>query len=192
MNTPSHLIINAALFKKARRRQIPQSAFLLGSVVPDIPLGLLSVGYYVYYRLMLGQSGPGWMGAAYDNLYFTNPWWIAGHNFLHSPVALLIYLAVLWRFRQRPGTRGHWWLWFVLGCAVHASIDIATHATDGPVLFWPFDWFTRFHSPISYYDPAHFGRQFAIFERALDIALLGYLLIPKLLKRFAKRTPASK
>ena len=187
MNTPSHLIINAALVKKANRKDVPRSAFLLGSVLPDVPLALLSIGFILYQRFTAGPCGQGVCDAAYDNLYFTNPWWITAHNFLHSPTALLIYFVVLWRYRQQSGTRGHWLLWFVLGCLVHATIDIATHATDGPVLFWPFDWFTRFHSPISYYDPAYFGRQFAVFERALDVVLLGYLFIPKLVKRFSKR-----
>lgn len=187
MNTFSHLIINAALRKKADRSGISRSAFLLSAVVPDVPLGLLSVGFILYQRFAAEPCTQGVCGAAYDNLYFTNPWWIAAHNFLHSPTALFFYLAVLWRFRRQSGTRGHWLLWFVLGCLVHTTIDIATHATDGPLLFWPFDWFTRFHSPISYYDPAYSGRQFRIFERLLDVVLLGYLFIPALVKRFSKR-----
>ncbi|HSH78069.1 MAG TPA: hypothetical protein VLA19_05995, partial [Herpetosiphonaceae bacterium] len=38
MNTPSHLIMTAALRKRYRRAPIPTFAFLLGSVAPDIPL----------------------------------------------------------------------------------------------------------------------------------------------------------
>ncbi|MBI5052861.1 MAG: metal-dependent hydrolase [Chloroflexi bacterium] len=188
MNTPSHLIINAAIHKKANRRDIPQSAFLWGSVMPDIPLGLLSVGSFVYYRYIVGQNLDSLMPKMFDDLYFNNPWWIAAHNFLHSPVALFTYLAFFWRYRKQPGRRGHWWLWFVLGCMVHTSIDILTHVNDGPVLFWPLDWQTRFHSIISYYDPAYFGLQFTFFELALDIVLLGYLFLPDLIKRFTKHS----
>lgn len=53
VNTPSHLIINAALRKRATRSgdvTIPRSAFLLGAVLPDIPLWLLWLGAYGYYR----------------------------------------------------------------------------------------------------------------------------------------------
>lgn len=186
MNTPSHLIINAAILKKTGRKDIPSSAFLWGSVAPGIPLGLLSLGYFFYNHYIAVQPVPGGMSNAFDNLFFNNPWWIAFHNFLHSPVALFAYLVFLWHYRTQPGTRGNWWLWFVLGCMVHTAIDIPVHATDGPLLFWPLDWHIRFHSPVSYYDPAHYGIQFAIFEITLDILLLGYLFLPKLVARFKK------
>ena len=186
MNTPSHLIINAAIHKKAGRTDIPRSAFLWGSIAPDIPLALLSLGYFIYHHYIVTQLSTAEAGSTFDYLFFNNPGWIAFHNSLHSPLALLIYLAFLWRYRTQPGTRGNWWLWFVLGCIAHTSVDIPVHAADGPLLFWPLDWHTRFHSPISYWDPAHFGRQFAIFELALDVILLGYLFLPKLLARFKK------
>jgi hypothetical protein len=55
------------------------------------------------------------------------------------------------------------------------------------------DWHTRFQSPVSYYDRAHFGTQFAVFELALDIILLGYLFIPRLVEWFfTKLTSPSK
>lgn len=155
--------------------------------MPDIPLGLLSVGSFVYYRYFAGQNVESLMPKMFDDLFFNNPWWIAFHNFLHAPVALFIYLAILWKYRTQPASRGHWWLWFVLGCMVHTAIDIPTHVNDGPLLFFPFDWHTRFHSPVSYYEPAHFGTQFAIFEITLDILLLGYLFIPKIIARFRKK-----
>jgi membrane-bound metal-dependent hydrolase YbcI (DUF457 family) len=183
LNTPSHLIINAAIYKKAARKEIQKIAFLLGSFLPDIPLGLLSIGSFFYFRF-LGQDVESFMPRVFDDLFFNNPWWIASHNFLHSPLLLLIFLAILWRHRHKVGTRGHWWLWFVIGCIIHTIFDILTHSTDGPLLFWPLDWHTRFRSPVSYYDPAYFGAQFAIFELGLDIVLLGYLFLPKLRKRF--------
>lgn len=187
MNTPSHLIVNAALVKAANRKAIPQSALLWGAVMPDIPLIVLSVGFFVFHRWLAAPLPPGFMSQAYDNLYFNNPWWIALHNSLHSPLALLVYLALLWRMRNRPHTRGHWWLWFFIGCLTHSIIDILTHVNDGPILFWPLDWHTRFRSIVSYYDSAHFGREFAIFELVLDVALLGYLFLPKLLRRLRRQ-----
>ncbi len=186
MNTPSHLIINAALYKKAGRKDIPQSAILLGSIMPDIPLGLLSLGFFLYNRFVLGQPGSNFMPKAFDDLFFNNPWWIAFHNFLHSPIALLIYIVILWQFRSKTGTKGHWWLWFVAGCLVHTTIDVFTHVTDGPLLFWPFEWHIRFHSIISYYDRAYYGQYFSIFELALDVVLLGYLFLPKLWRKLKK------
>lgn len=190
MNTPSHLIINAALRRWQRGRvSIPRGAFLLGAVLPDVPLLLLSVGTFVYHRFVLGaQDMRAVMREAFDDRYFNDPLWIAGHNLLHSPTLLLLGVLLLWRFRQRAAGRGRWLLWFVLGCLAHTALDIPTHVDDGPVLFFPFDWHTRFHSPVSYWDPRHYGRQFALFELALDALLLGYLLLPALWRRLARRT----
>ncbi|MBI2332026.1 MAG: metal-dependent hydrolase [Chloroflexi bacterium] len=192
MNTlPTHLVINAAIEKKyGKKANIAKSAFLWGSVMPDIPLALLSLGFILYNRYVSAQPVSGMMNSAFDNLYFNNPWWIASHNFLHSPTALIIYAILLWRFVDKIGTRGHWWLSFVFGCMVHSVIDILTHFNDGPVLFFPFDWYTRFHSPISYWDKAHYASQFVYFEVGLNLVLIGYLFLPKLIRRVRKIFPA--
>lgn len=44
LNTiPTHLVINAAIEKRfGAKFKLAQSAFLWGSVIPDIPFGLLS------------------------------------------------------------------------------------------------------------------------------------------------------
>jgi hypothetical protein len=190
VNTPSHLIVNAALRRwYAGRVSIPRGAFLLGAVLPDLPLLLLSVGTFLYYRYALGaQDMRGVMGEAFDYRYFHDPLWIAGHNLLHSPTLLLIFLLLLLRFRERAGAWGRWLLWFVLGCLVHTALDIPTHVNDGPVVFFPFDWQTRFSSPVSYWDRRHYGREFAVFELCLDVLLLAYLFVPPLLRRL--RRPA--
>ena len=185
---PTHLGINAAIEKKfGAKFKLAQSAFLWGSVMPDIPLALLSLGFILYNRYVSAQPVSGMMNSAFDNLYSNNPWWIASHNFLHSPTALIIYAIFLWRFAGKPNTRGHWWLSFVFGCMVHSVIDILTHFNDGPVLFFPFDWHTRFFSPVSYWDKAHYADQFVYFEVGINIVLLGYLFLPKLINKIKKR-----
>lgn len=155
--------------------------------MPDIPLAFLSLGFILYNRYTSTQPVSGLMNNAFDNLYFSNPFWTASHNFLHSPTALIIYAIVLWRYLNQPNTRGHWWLWFVFGCMVHSGIDILTHFNDGPVLFFPFDWHTRFHSPISYWDKAHYASQFVYVEVGLNLVLLGYLFLPNLINQIKKR-----
>ena len=188
MNTlPTHLVINAAIEKKfGAKFKLVKSAFLWGSVLPDLPFGLLGWGTYATYRFILQQDTSGVMENVIHYSYFNNPWWIAAHNFLHSPTALIIYAVFLWRFLDKPNTRGRWWLSFVFGCMVHSVIDILTHFDDGPVLFFPFDWHTRFHSPISYWDRAHYARQFFFVELGINIVLLVYLLLPKLIRRYKK------
>jgi membrane-bound metal-dependent hydrolase YbcI (DUF457 family) len=188
LNTiPSHLVINAAIEKRfGASFKLAKSAFLWGSVAPDIPLAFLSLGYFVYNRYFFGQSAPKMMSSTFDDLYFNNPLWIASHNFLHSPTALIIYALLLWRFRDKPNIRGGWWLSFVFGCMVHSVIDILTHYNDGPVLFFPFDWHIRFHSPVSYWDKAHHAGQFFWVEVGINMALLGYLFLPQLIQQFKR------
>lgn len=187
------MIVNAAIQRLSGKRgvNIPLSAFLLGGVLPDIPLGLLSLGTTFYYRVILGNQSPDLMEVVLHPLYFTNPFWISAHNILHSPLALGTFLAVLWRWRARAGKVHHWLFWFFVGCGIHTSIDILTHFDDGPLLLWPLNWQLRFASPVSYWDPAHFGSQFVIFEILLDVGLLAYLLVPKFLDRLSRRKETS-
>jgi membrane-bound metal-dependent hydrolase YbcI (DUF457 family) len=182
MNTPSHVLINLALKSAGKKRteSIPWLAVFLGSFMPDVPLGILSIAATFYFRVILGNQSPDLMEAVLHPLYFTNPFWISAHHLLHAPLALGLYLVVLWRWRARPGKVQHWLFWFVVSCALHASVDILTHFNDGPLLFWPLNWSYRFPSPISYWDPAHFGRQFMVFELILDAVLLTYLVMPNL------------
>jgi hypothetical protein len=185
---PTHLVINFAIEKKfGAKFKLAKSAFLWGSVVPDIPLGLLTIGYFYYTRYVMAQPVSGMKLGAFEELYFNDPVWIASHNFLHSPTALVIYAILLWRFVDKVSTRRHWWLSFAFGCMVHSAIDILTHYNDGPVLFFPFDWHTRFYSPISYWDKAHYASQFIWVELGINIVLLGYLFLPKLIQRFKKK-----
>jgi hypothetical protein len=188
MNTiPTHLVINAAIAKKfGAKVKLIRSAFLWGSVVPDVPLGLISLAYLVYFRFFTTQDISGFMDKAFGEMYFSNPMWIAGHNLLHSPTALGVYIVFLWRFLKKPGSAGSWWLSFVMGCMVHTGIDILTHHDDGPLLFWPFNWQTRFYSPVSYWDRAHFGSQFVYVEIGINLLLLCYLLLPVVIQKLRK------
>lgn len=192
MNTPSHLIVAAALRKSLRRRvPIIKSAFLIGSVAPDIPLYLLTLGGFIYYQRILGWSERATFRYMFDTLFFNDPFWIATHNALHAPTTLVILLAALWPFRQRLDSPFRWWFWFVAGCMLHTALDIPTHVDDGPLLFFPFEWTTRYSSPVSYWDDRYFGREFAMFELTLDSILLGYLFGPPIWRRLTRRKQAA-
>jgi hypothetical protein len=194
MNTPSHLIMTAALQKRFRHVPIAKSGFLLGSVAPDIALFALSIGGGLYYRYVRGLSGEATFRHMYDTMYFRDPLWMAAHNLLHAPLILLFGLFVCWRHRAQLGTWRHWLFWFFLACLFHTAIDIATHVDDGPLLFFPFEWTTRFQSPVSYWDRRYYGEQFALFELTLDVLLLGYLVLPVIWRgirrRWAPSTPS--
>jgi len=159
------------------------AAFLLGSIMPDIPLTLFTVAYFVYWRWFTDRS-EFIFGPTYDAIYFENPFMIAAHNLFHAPVPILcIGLTGYWlmqRTNQGSGTQSTWWgrafFWFAVACAFHSIVDILTHHNDGPLLLFPFNWQVRFISPVSYWDPDHYGDIFSVFELTLDVAILAWLL----------------
>ncbi|MBW4491040.1 MAG: hypothetical protein KME12_25030 [Trichocoleus desertorum ATA4-8-CV12] len=176
MNTYSHFLMTAALDKALPRVPIVKRAFLLGSVAPDLPLWVLSIGGLVYYHFIRGWSLADTAHLLFDELYFHDPFWIAAHNTLHAPVLLVLGVAYVWLKRRHIGSRTRWLFWFLLACLFHTTVDILTHVDDGPLLFFPLNWSVRFHSAISYWDPRYYGYEFQWFEKTLDLLLLIYLL----------------
>ena len=176
MQTYSHFLVTAAAGAGLKKRDIPvrTKPLLLGSVLPDIPLGVLSLAYLAYYR-WIAPLPPGIsMVEQYDVLYFTDPVWQASHNFFHAPLMVLAMLALgVW-----AGRRGKGWgwalAWFALGCGLHSFADIFTHHDDGPLLLFPLNWNWRFASPISYWDVDHYAAIFAPLEHLVDLGILLY------------------
>ncbi len=103
--------------------------------------------------------------------------WIASHNLLHAPLLIAVGLYVGRRLGfDAPES---FWIkvyWFALGCGIHSAIDIATHFHDGPLLLFPRDVNFRFESPISYWDPRHYGRIAMPVEHGLDLAAAVVML----------------
>lgn len=84
--------------------------------------------------------------------------------------------VLVWRKRRCIRSTERWLFWFFVACLLHTGVDILTHVDDGPKLFFPLDWTTRFHSPVSYWDYRYYGREFRVFEQAINATLLVYLL----------------
>ena len=181
MNTPSHFLVNAAVEKSLPDLPIAKTAFLLGSVAPDLPLYILTLGGIVYYHYIQGFTLAKTFKILFDELFFQNPFWIASHNLLHSPLILVTALIFFWPHQHHLGSEQHWYFWFFAGCLLHTALDIPTHVDDGPLLLFPLEWTIRFQSPISYWDPRYYGREFSRFEAILDLILLIYLIPPSLM-----------
>lgn len=159
------------------------SAFLLGSVAPDLPLYTMSLVGGLYFTRVKKMSLKDAADHMFNNLFFNNEAWIAIHNSLHSPLLLGLLLVPLGFFLDNAIVA--WFFWFLLSCLLHTAIDIPTHHNDGPLLFFPFDWKTRFESPVSYWDKGRGARRFMVFETALVVVLLLYLVVPWLLHKAA-------
>ena len=186
MNTPSHFLIGATV-QRFSPRSLIRSAFLWGSVAPDIPLYVLTLGGWIYYVYIRGWEVRPAFEYMFDDLFFHNVVWIALHNVLHSPLVIAIGLALCWSYRNAAEGLRRWGFDFFLSCLLHTAIDIPTHVHDGPLLLFPLNWSWRFVSPISYWDSRYFGREFAIFELSLNVILLVILLTDIIRKRSERR-----
>ncbi|RMD99551.1 MAG: hypothetical protein D6816_14810, partial [Bacteroidetes bacterium] len=147
---------------------------MLGAVLPDVPFFVLTAVYGLAYMLKTSLPPGEIMSYLHFDLFYRDPVWLIGHNFFHSLIinGLLLGLGA-WGLR----TNKRWarpLFWLAIGTTFHTAIDIVTHHSDGPLLFFPLNWQYRFASPVSYWEEAYHGRLFSIFELTTDILLAGY------------------
>lgn len=171
MITPSHVVINAYIGRRPalaeRFDHRDRTIFAIGGIAPDIALYVLNAAALIYYPLFDDMSIYDAHQKAMDDLFFNSPWWIVSHNLLHAPILLAAMIAIAWLL-------GSWWALRVgvlaAGALLHSVIDIAVHHDDGPLLLFPFSWSIRFESPVSYWDPAHFGWLMRPIDLAITLA----------------------
>ena len=143
----------------------------VGAALPDMPAGAAVVYFW-------GQRDSMPRRELLDAIYFTGGFGETGLA-LHSIIPVGILLGLYWTFR--PGfDRRRILLWFLLGWAGHTVVDFLTHVSgDARPLFWPIsDW--RWASPVSYYNPLHYGREFMLVEHAGMLAIMVVLFVRRL------------
>lgn len=181
MQTQSHLLINAVLARPLKQRgvEVDLGGFLAGAVLPDIPFFLLTLGYGAYYWWIAPLAPDQTVTSILEHMgrvhFFQDPVWIGFHNVFHAPLLLAAIGLTGWQLRRRAPRWGQRLLWFALGAGLHSVIDIFTHTSDGPLVFFPLNWRYRFASPISYWEGT-VGRIFTVVEMVLDLVLLIYLI----------------
>lgn len=180
MQIPSHFLMTAFINDKLKLRFLPvhTGAFLFGSVLPDLPFTLLTVGGEIYYRWFapLPVETGSIMEYLHFTLFFTDPVWIVSHNFFHSLIINSLLLGLGYGAMRQQYKWGVYLFWLAVGTQLHTIIDIFTHSSDGPLLFFPLNWTYRFASPISYWETDNYGRWFILFEYLLDGVIIGYFL----------------
>lgn len=177
MITSTHALMAATVGRALQRRNkaVHFKWLLIGGVAPDVMLYGLSIGYFIALA-WFQPAGERVFGPLYDQLYFTNPFWIVGYNLFHAPLMIAALLAVGYAAMRRAKPWGALLFWFAVGCGVHSLGDIPTHHNDGPLLLFPFNWEMRYHAPISYWHDGYYGREFAFFELfILTPAMVLYL-----------------
>ena len=112
-------------------------------------------------------------------IYFT-PFW-QGIGMVANSIPLYGFIALIgWWFNQ-PLV-----LVIALSALLHLSFDFPLHNDDAHAHFWPLTaW--RFESPLSYWDPDHYGLWVAAAELVLGMMLIALLWrrFPSLLPRLA-------
>lgn len=165
MNTPAHAVFNLiVLGRKNHPEDLTPIAF--GAVLPDMPMVL----FYSVHKVILGTPEMVIWTEAYHS-----PGWQVFFDLLNSLPIIALIGFVAWQLGSR------WITILSASMALHALCDLPLHNTDAHRHFYPFsDW--RFESPISYWDPSHYGLWFAGAEIAMVI--IGALW---LLRRYQSR-----
>ena len=140
MNTPAHLILSAVVLGRDRHR-VHWLAIIAGALLPDLPM----FGFYLYERLYAGQPEQ----LIWSVLYF-DPAWQNFFDLFNSLPLVAVGLALAIYQKSGPARA------FFLSMALHIAADLPVHREDAHAHFFPLtNW--HFNSPLSYWDPAHFG-----------------------------------
>jgi hypothetical protein len=150
LNTPAHLVVSVAVFGSGAGRSYTRW-IASGAMLPDLPM----FGFYAWERLVRGSSERVIWGQA----YFDPAWQDLFDLFNSIPLAAAgLGLALALR-RAGPA-------WLAGAALLHQLMDLPLHREDAHRHLLPLsDW--RFTSPVSYWDPAHYGAWVALGEVAL-------------------------
>ncbi|MEP3437124.1 MAG: hypothetical protein ABJN75_10130 [Hoeflea sp.] len=170
MNTPTHMLIGAALFARKDYPSVSAAA-LVGGLAPDIPL-LVMVAYATRIAGIPQQQ-------VYTTLFFSERW---------QQVFAIDHSFFVWGALIAVGIVFHWKAVMAFAGAglAHAAVDFLTHHDDARRQFWPVsDWV--FKSPVSYWDQAYYGGLVAPLEAVLVVVLTFILL--RRLDKWRERIP---
>lgn len=158
MNTPAHLIIAATVFAKPQNPRV-NWATIIGGLLPDFSLYALA-GWSLFVQ---GNTANYVFGTQYFSTEWQQIFAIDNSFFIWSLViATGVYLRKSW-------------LWALGGAGfLHLCFDFPLHHDDARQHFWPVsDWV--FISPLSYWDPNHYGNIVGVVEVLLCVVCLGFL-----------------
>lgn len=169
MKTPTHFIINYVLAKRLGWSRKDRLAFCIGGVAPDFPVILVFI-LVMGFEYLFGFGNAQYALTLFQQKYENDSILIVAHNFLHAPLSIAMLLLISLLNSKRKGNS---LFLFFLGCALHSFIDIYTHVNDGPLMLWPFDWETRFASPVSHWDSNQYGYLCLLFEVLLILLFIA-------------------
>ncbi|MGD1895780.1 MAG: hypothetical protein ACFB16_02395 [Phormidesmis sp.] len=157
MNTPAHAIFNLAIL--GRKKQPDWNPLIIwGALIPDLAM----FGFYAWLKLLDIPEAQIW------NVEYYRPFWQDVFDFFNSIPLALVGIAIALYFSKTG-------LALLFSSVVlHCLQDLPLHVDDGHRHFWPLSQF-RFESPVSYWDPNHYGNIAAPIELALMIVASIYV-----------------
>ncbi|MEM9584987.1 MAG: cobalamin biosynthesis protein CobQ [Pseudomonadota bacterium] len=158
MNTPAHLIFAATAFGKPGKPWVTGAA-IFGGLAPDLSLYLMAG-----WQLVILGTDP---NIVFLVMYYSDSWQaiFAVDNSFFVWGALLGF--ALW-------AKSAAFIAFAGAGLLHLALDFPLHNDDARLHFWPVsDW--KFISPVSYWDPQHYGSVVGPIETALSLACLALL-----------------
>jgi len=174
MNTQSHAILTFYLVRKmigkgAQQVRHLHGSIFTGAIFPDIPIYL----FFAWYTLV----DPTPQKVIWNELYF-RPGWQHLFSAFHSFPIWIACLGISWAWKKQEA------LYFSLSALLAAAEDFFLHHDDGHAHFFPFSDY-RFVSPVSYWDPAHYGVYASIVELIL-VLLASVWVFHQLKTRWGK------
>lgn len=158
MKTPSHAILNLAGLSLIAPPELA-SIIVLGAILPDVPI----FGLYFWAKGFTNYSDAEIWGDLYQRKFWQNS--VAFfHSFVLTGGLLAIALSL-----QIP-----WLTYLSASMVLHNVGDFPVHNDDAHRHFFPVSAY-RFISPLSYWDPRHFGRDVSRVENGLVILACGCL-----------------
>ena len=129
------------LFWRGEQKWTLVSCAVAGAWIPDLPM-------FVFYAVEKFRGFDEQI--IFDELYFQPQWQLLFDGFNSIPIALMVALFL-----------GHWcrqpWIFVMAASAMlHMICDLPLHHDDAHRHFLPFSNY-RLESPVSYWDPMHFG-----------------------------------
>lgn len=132
-----------------RERADTVSPIIVGSILPDVPM-------FVFYAWERSIGTP--VHVIFRERYYEAGWQAVFNSFHSFPLIAIAWLGAY-------TLRARWLMWMTAAMFLHALEDFPLHHNDAHAQFYPFSHW-RFISPVSYWDPAHYGRISAMVEVA--------------------------
>jgi hypothetical protein len=174
MNTQSHSILTFFIIRKYlelthKEYKSINPILFTGALMPDLPLFM----FFVFYSLISPTS----QQVIWRELYFHPSWQIVFDLFHSLPLWGILFLLSFFAKRYQASI-------FCMAALLASAQDLLVHYEDAHAHFFPFSDY-RFASPVSYWNPEHYGRQFAVIE-ILMVVVAGIWTFKRLESKWGK------